>query len=266
MIEAIVIAAIGMLAGLHSASWGAYKDTPYEPFKTGRFLRSAIIGMAGAGLTALLLNTTKAETVNMGVLYAIAITAERALTELYKGYFRNEPQDKYKIPSAAHLLGKVVKNKGKRLAAGIAFTTTFIAFTLWTLNMQAYINIGSKTTGIAFGLLGGLLIALGGCLKDAPIEGFSKAKFMRSPLIASIAGLFLSSYTANPGVIMLSSMGLERMLTEAYKTFIARKIPGKFKAEKPAHIEWLAKRRIFLTPYALTWVLFILLLQHTLVR
>jgi hypothetical protein len=262
MTDAIIITAVGALAGLHSASWGAYKDSPHEAFKTGKYLRSAVIGTAGAWLTALFLDTANVISVNMGVFYAIAVIAERALTELYKGYFRNEPQDKYRIPSAAHLMGNVVKNTGKRLAAGVAFTAAFTAFALWALNTQPGDTIDLKATGIVFGLIGGLLIAVGGCLKDAPIEGFSKTKFMRSPLIASIAGLFLSGYTANPGMLMLSAMGLERAATEAYKTFVARKIPGKFKAEKPLNPEWLAKRRIFLAPYALTLMLFILLLQQ----
>lgn len=262
MTDAIIITVVGALAGLHSASWGAYKDSPHEAFKTGKYLRSAVIGMAGAWLTVLFLNTTNVVSVNMGVFYAIAVIAERALTELYKGYFRNEPQDKYKIPSAAHLMGNIVKNTGKRLAAGLAFTAAFTAFALWALNTQLGSTVDIKTTGIAFGLTGGVLIAVGGCLKDAPIEGFSKTKFMRSPLIASTVGFFLSGYTTNPGVLMLSAMGLERAATEAYKTFVTRRIPGKFKAEKPLNPEWLAKRRIFLAPYALTWLAFILLLQH----
>ncbi|MDD5110983.1 MAG: hypothetical protein PHG85_00390, partial [Candidatus Altiarchaeota archaeon] len=200
--------------------------------------------------------------VSLGVLFAIAVLIERAVTELLKGYLRNEPQDKYKIPSTVHLLGRVVKGGGKRVILGALATAVFIALTLlmFSLDME---GLGRPAVGAVFGFLGGLLIAVGGGLKDAPIEGFDCGKFFRSPLVAMLSGLLLSFFAGNPGVLMLASMGGERMVTEAYKTFVKKSVPGKFRAAAPSYPDWTRRRMALVLPYAATWIVFALSLSSS---
>jgi hypothetical protein len=248
---------VGLLAGLHSACWGAFKDSAYEGFGFFKFARGIFFGMLSALGSFILLSVMNINSLNLGVFFGFAVLAERALTEFIKAYVRTEPQEKYMIPSRVQLLGRVVKKGINRIVIGFVFTMSFILFSLFVLSMKELSILRWPFNGIFFGFLGGFLMALGGCLKDAPFEGFSLLKFTRSPLIGLLAGILLSSLAANYGVIMLSSMGVERMATEAYKTFIKKGVPGKFKAEKPLHKEWIAKRSIFIYPYLATWLAFL---------
>jgi hypothetical protein len=40
-----VIVTLGFAAGLHGALYGAYKDSPHESFRTGRFVREIAIAL-----------------------------------------------------------------------------------------------------------------------------------------------------------------------------------------------------------------------------
>jgi hypothetical protein len=254
----LLLALVGGCAGLHSACWGAFKDSPYEPFLLRKFLRSIFLGLLAAYMAGVFLASLGITALNLGVVYAVVVVMERAVTELGKSYFRNEPQGKYKIPSQAHILGKVVKSSLWRMLLGLGYTIAFIIFTLAVFAIpQDYIQ-NSLLAGMLFGLAGGLLMALGGGLKDAPIEGFDLVKFMRSPFVGLAAGGVLSAFTPSYGVIMLASMGTERMITEAYKTFVKKSTPGKFKALEPAFPAWIERRMIFIIPYFATWIVFLL--------
>ena len=37
----LIALALGFLAGLHTSTWGMYKDAPHEGFTWGRYFRSA---------------------------------------------------------------------------------------------------------------------------------------------------------------------------------------------------------------------------------
>ena len=39
---------LGILAGLHGALYGAYKDSPHESFLVRRFAREVVLALAGA--------------------------------------------------------------------------------------------------------------------------------------------------------------------------------------------------------------------------
>lgn len=256
-----MLAVVGALVGLHSASWGAYKDSPYESFQIKKFFRSVILGALLALFGMLFLRMEGVTTINLGVMWGFTMILERGFTEFIKAYIRDEPQDKYRIPSTVHVLGRVIKNKSKRLLTGLVFTLGFILFTLFVFSITSGSSSNKLVSGMLFGFIGGMLIALGGGLKDAPIEGFERIKFMRSPFIALIAGGFLSYFTENYGVIMLSSMGVERMVTEAYKSFLKAQGPGKFKSGRPTNREWIEKRRVLIIPYLITWLMLAVLFK-----
>lgn len=117
-------------------------------------------------------------------------------------------------------------------------------------------------SGLAWGLLAGFAIALGGAWKDAPMEGFFPYKFFRSPIVAGIWGLVFSLFTDNYSFILFSCVGAERMTTELYKTFVKKSVPGKFKASHPLYGDWIIKRKIIVAPYIFTWIIFSIFLFY----
>jgi hypothetical protein len=46
----VAAAGVGLLIGLHAASWGAFKDAPYEGFRLTSYLRSILLASALAVL------------------------------------------------------------------------------------------------------------------------------------------------------------------------------------------------------------------------
>lgn len=251
---------IGAVAGLLSSCWGAYKDSLYEVFQSQRFIRSVLVGFVLGGVLFFFLRTHNLLDTNLGVVFALIVTLERLFTEFIKAFVREEKQDKYNIPSRLHILGKTVDNKSLRLLIGVAFLGLVYLF----FSMPAFLRIdfGSpQLNGLFWGFFGGLLgSASGGAWKDAPIEGFERIKFFRSPIASGIWGFIFSFFTHNYSLLLIASLGGERMIVEFYKTFIVHKVPGKFKASQPAFPVWKEKRKKFIIPYFMTWIVFFYLL------
>jgi len=85
----------------------------------------------------------------------------------------------------------------------------------------------------AMGDLSGLAVAIGGAIKDAPYEGFSAQKFVRSPILGAVNGVVLRSMfpTANALLLFLCSIAMERIIIEAYKVARSHQgtyVPAKF--------------------------------------
>ena len=80
---------------------------------------------------------------------------------------------------------------------------------------------------------GGWLTAVGGAWKDAPVEGFSGWKFLRSPVVATAWAVVLSRFTGDWVLLTLAAAGWSVISIETYKTFLTGgRPPGKF-ADKP---------------------------------
>ena len=79
------------------------------------------------------------------------------------------------------------------------------------------------------GFFGGVFVALGGAAKDSRWEGFSKKKFIRSPIISMFwAFLLPMAFTFNEWIIlMLAVVAMERLTVEIWKIGM-RKKPSKF--------------------------------------
>jgi hypothetical protein len=84
------------------------------------------------------------------------------------------------------------------------------------------------------GFFAGLIVAIGGSVKDAPYEGFKPATFIRSPIIGAVAAPILGALIPNAHwfLLFLSVIGFERIIVEIHKMFRGKK-PGKF-----THGEW----------------------------
>ena len=105
----IIALIIGLMAGLHTSTWGMYKDAPHEGFTWPKYFRSTLMG-AGASVSVYLvtkLNMTQPG--NMVVLYGVTYVIERALVEFWKTFLRVQDQSKYFIPMQFSFRGEVIK-------------------------------------------------------------------------------------------------------------------------------------------------------------
>ena len=92
--------------------------------------------------------------------------------------------------------------------------------------------------GAGIGLLAGLTVAIGGAIKDSPVEGFKPFTFIRSPIVGAIVGAIIAGFFPNSAkpVLFLATIGAERAVVETWK-IVRVQLPGKF-----VNGEWGMKR------------------------
>jgi hypothetical protein len=251
---------LGLIAGIHAASYGAYKDSPYESFIYIRFFRELLFAFF-ASFALLSFNLVSQE--NYLVIFLVILSVSRLLTEFYKLFIRTEDQSNYLIPTQFHFFKKVINNPALRLLVGLFCTLIILLIIITGNNIINLINM--RLSGAIIGFLTGLATAIGGGYKDGLFEGFEKIKFFRSPIIGMLGGVIISFLTNNVILIVLGAIGFERMLVEFYKGFLKKGYsPGKFKSKKAKYIEWVNRRKIFLYSYVATWVIIIILIINNL--
>jgi hypothetical protein len=222
---------VGLFGGLHAASWGAFKDSPFEGFKPGSFMRSVVLGVTASLFVA--------GTTNFGgpgslvVLIGLSYALERLLTEWWKSILREDEQDAYSIPMRLAVHGQPIDNRYRRYAIGVAIVAG-LGLTCWaTRAVQLALPALPAWGVLLLAGSGGWLTAVGGAWKDAPIEGFSRWKFLRSPVVATCWALVLGRFTGDWLYLAVASGGWSVISIETYKTFLTRgHPPGKF-ADKP---------------------------------
>ncbi|MDT8340329.1 MAG: hypothetical protein RQ751_02350 [Longimicrobiales bacterium] len=246
---------VGLAAGLHSATWGMYKDAPFEGFRWTTYFRSPVIAvLAALALThwsALDPSTAAGAVVLFGVTYGI----ERATLEIYKSFLRVEDQSKYTIPMQFSFRGEVVESAPLRLAAGAAYLAGGLAVVYLVHRLETW-GAGLPPLLVVFliGSAGGWISAFGGAWKDAPIEGFHTFKFFRSPFMSFMYGLAMAAFTRDFVFIFLGGIGYTVATIETYKTFFFPHRPrGKFQGKEVAHPALLSWRRRFIPLYVLIW-------------
>jgi hypothetical protein len=222
---------VGLFGGLHAASWGAFKDSPFEGFKPGSFVRSVVLGMTAALFVAGIADVDGPG--SLVVLIGLAYALERLLTEWWKSIVREDEQDAYSIPMRLAVHGQPVDDRSRRYACGVAIATA-IALACWgTRAVQSALPVLPAWGVLLVAGSGGWLTAVGGAWKDAPIEGFSRWKFLRSPLVATGWALVLIRFTGDWLYLAVACGGWSVISIETYKTFLAGgRPPGKF-AGKP---------------------------------
>lgn len=249
--DIVIGTAIGLLAGLHAATWGMYKDAPHEGFAWRTYLRSVWLGaLLGAGLAAA--GFVPAGPGDAVVFFGVAYALERACVEFYKTFLRVEDQSKYFIPMQFHVLGRVVHDRLARLAIGAAFVAA--ALGLVAIAAKLPNEPLSLAGAIVVASLGGWFSAFAGAWKDAPIEGFETLKFFRSPALAGAYGALLWRLTGDPVAVAFAATGLTIATLETYKTFFFPRRPrGKF-AGKPIRFPEMLRRRNAAVPvYVAIW-------------
>jgi hypothetical protein len=240
---------LGLLTGSHAASWGAFKDSPYEGFRWRSYLRSIAIGTAAAiiiGNTRLVIGSDPV--VFIGVFYAL----ERLSTEWWKTFLRDDDQTAHSIPMRLGFQGRPVDSRAVRYGVGLIVLVGLIAASAAVTVIQP--QLPPLWGGfIIVGGFGGLLTACGGAWKDAPIEGFSGWKFLRSPLVATSWAVPLSMMTQSLVLVTLSAGGFAVASIETYKTFLTGgRPPGKF-ATKPVRFDLPVARRWLAAVHVSLW-------------
>ncbi len=252
-------ATIGLAAGLHGALYGAYKDSPHESFLLRRFVRE----MAIAVIASVALATVYPPGSNQSafVLYLSTFAITRIATEFWKLFVRVEPQSGYRIPTQIHWVKGVVNNPFVRLLLGVGSLASI--YGIGTIDTIVPVAWPRFVHGVIIGLSIGVAEAIAGGYKDGSIEGFSWRKFAKSPTFGTLGGIVASGHTCDPVFLLLASIGTMRMFLELlFKMVVPDYAPGKFQSMTGPFTEWTAQRRQFLTPYALTWLLYVALSSH----
>jgi hypothetical protein len=217
---------LGLVAGTHAATWGAIKDSPFEGFKTASFVRSIVLAVVAAGVLATVtdLESTLAPIVLVGVIYA----TERLATELWKSFLREDDQSAYAIPMRIAVLGRPVDGRFPRYLTGFVVLVGVVLMGCAAAALQPA-NGGPLWLLVLVGGVGGWLTAVGGAWKDAPVEGFSGWKFLRSPAVATAWTVVLLPFTGHWVALTVAAAGLSVLSIETYKTFFTGgRPPGKF--------------------------------------
>ena len=249
---------LGFAAGLHAASYGAYKDSPHESFLLRRFVRELVFA---CGITLALDAAGIWNGQSPFIIYLSAFALSRIATEFWKLFVRVEPQDGYRIPTQIHWVKGIVHNPLIRLALGIGFLVSI--YWIYRLGVVLPDAWPASVRGMVIGLSIGICEAIAGAYKDGSVEGFYWRKFFKSPAFGALGGLIASGHTNDPAFLLLGAIGSMRMFLELlFKIVVPGYAPGKFKSMTGPFAEWVTRRRHFLLPYVITWALYIVLSSH----
>lgn len=251
----LLSAIVGLLAGVHAATWGMYKDAPHEGFSLRKYARSPVLGLALGVLLHLLTRLEPLRPADLVVLFGVVYVVERALAEIYKTFLREEDQAKYFIPMQFHILGRVVRSRAARRLVGALYTAGLVGMLVTVARLdRSTAGPHALITVLLVGSLGGWISAFGGAWKDAPSEGFQTLKFFRSPALAALFAAGLATLTPDLLLITLAATGFTVATTETYKTFFFPSKPrGKFAGMPVRYPDMLRRRRRFVPVYVAIW-------------
>lgn len=253
--EIAIAVLVGLGVGLHISTWGMYKDSIHEGFTLRQYRRSVLVGVVLAPTAAIAAGLDPTTASGAVLLFGLTYALERATTEFWKTFIRDEDQSKYFIPMQFHVMGRVIRHRGARLAVGLGL----VALAVGLLQLARVLQPAPGTEGslwvlLAVASVGGWYSAFGGAFKDAPIEGFETLKFFRSPVVATTYGWLVSHFTDSYPLIALCAVGFTVATLETYKTFFFPSTPrGKFAGKPVRFPEMLQRRQYFVPLYAVIW-------------
>lgn len=256
MIDAVPMGAhIGMLAGVHAASWGAYKDSVYEGFSCWKYARSVLIATAAGALLAPVLQCRLADSGSLLVLFGCVYVTERGTFEAYKTFVRQEDQSKYHIPMQFHVLGRIIESRLARAVAGMLFLAGIGAVMFAVASLErASGGVPHLAMAALVGAVAGSTSAVMGAWKDAPIEGFETLKFLRSPAIGMCYGVLLAPFARDLIPLGVAALGFTIASIETWKTFLDGRPPGKFAGKAMRYPVMLRARWRLVPVFAAIWI------------
>ena len=253
----------GLLAGLHTSTWGMYKDSPHEGFAWPKYFRSTIISLILAPIVWHVAELKGDGSLSLPamlfLLWGTVYVTERGLVEIWKTFIRTEDQSKYFIPMQLHVLGRVVESKRDRLIAAFFYVggivlVGWLLVSLWRMHQAGELDWNPYVILLLLSV-GGWVSAFGGAWKDAPIEGFETFKFFRSPAVAYFWAWVAANLTDNFVVITCCSLGFTVACIETYKTFFFPSRPrGKFQGKPIDFPEMLKRRQHFIPIFVAAWI------------
>ena len=244
---------LGIAVGLHVATWGAYKDAPFEGFHWSRFWRSVVLSVAvGVAVTGVVgVSGPESLIVLLGAVYCL----ERLATEFWKLFYRDHNAAAFTIPMRLGYRGRPIDSPSVRYAVGAVLTVGLALVVVVGSWVQAQLPPAPQVAAVLLAGVSGWLTALGGAWKDAPIEGFSGWKFLRSPAVATAWAVPLSVFSQHWALLALSAGGFAVASIETYKTFgVRHRPPGKFEG-KPVRYRFAARREALAAIHAGLWAL-----------
>ena len=254
--QILIAAGLGTLAGLHTATWGMYKDSIHEGFFWPRYFRSPIVGLVMALIAYAIWRPDLTTAAGLIVFFGVVYVLERGAVELWKTFLRNEDQSKYFIPMQFAVFGKVVHDQSRRYMIGAVITALVCGTFLLVHYSQRALPLDSMIVLFLVATISGWISAFLGAWKDAPLEGFQPLKFVRSPLWAAFWGLLVGHFTHSILAVMMAGLGYTIFTLETYKTFFFPSKPrGKFAGKPILHPDMLRRRQYFVPLYALIWIL-----------
>jgi hypothetical protein len=256
-LDFLTAAVLGTLAGLHTATWGMYKDSIHEGFFWPRYFRSPLVGLIMGVIAYVIARPDLSTAAGMVGFFGVAYVLERGAVELWKTFLRNEDQSKYFIPMQFAVFGKVVQDQTRRYIIG-AIMTAAVCGTFLLIHYSAK-KLPLQDSFVALFLvatISGWISAFLGAWKDAPLEGFQPLKFVRSPLWAAFWGLMVAHFTHSILIVMMAGLGYTIFTLETYKTFFFPSKPrGKFAGKPILYPDMLRRRQHFVPLYAMIWLL-----------
>ena len=261
----IIALITGLAAGLHTSTWGMYKDSPHEGFTFPKYFRSTIIGGLLGPVIWWVSGLDLSQPAQLLLLWGGTYAIERLILEFYKTFLREEDQSKYFIPMQLHIFGKVVESRNGRLLAAAGYLAVVLlvgwgVYTLWQLHQAGSLGWHPLLIVFVIGSIGGWISAFGGAWKDAPLEGFQIFKFFRSPAFAFGFSLLAAMLTDNFLFITLCGIGYTIATIETYKTFFFPSKPrGKFAGKPIDFPEMLQRRQRYVPVFVSIWVVILIL-------
>lgn len=258
----LIALTIGALAGVHSSTWGMYKDSPYEGFTYKKYFRSVWLSAIIALVAWLVMGSDLFKPASFVLLFGTTYAIERAILEFYKTFIRSEDQSKYFIPMQFHVFGKVIQSRAQRLLIGFAYLLGVGgAIALIAYLQSLSLDLNPWIIVLTIGSIGGWISAFGGAWKDGPIEGFEILKFFRSPVIAATYAAMTASFTESYLLITACGLGYTVATIETYKTFFFPSKPrGKFQGKEINYPEMLSWRQRFVPIYTVVWLIILTLI------
>jgi hypothetical protein len=166
---------VGLLVGMHVASWGAYNDSPFEGFRLASYLRSIVLAAVISSLVALLAPRAAGGVIVLaGTVYAV----EPLATEGWKAILREQDQTRYIIPTRLAFRGRTVDHRRTRYLVGVATTLAAVTALLGLEATQHRLPLLPPVLVIlTVGCAGGWATAVGGAWKDAPSKASAVGSF-----------------------------------------------------------------------------------------
>ena len=145
--------AIGLLSGVHAASWGMYKDAPHEGFERRKFLRSIVLGGAIGPIAAHLMRLDPSTASGAVLLFGVAYVLERLIAEIYKTFLRQSDQSKYTIPMQFAILGRPVESRTVRVLLGAGYSGLLLGLVML---VHRYLDQAGPVSPVMVALVGSI--------------------------------------------------------------------------------------------------------------